>query len=148
MECYVTFEIVWQDVHSIKLRISAWNGYFGGAADVYAGIGQLGEAAVRLEGFPQNTSDVRELEFGTFKPEYAGGGVNLRFFCTDSSGHSVVRVRIASEPNAHQESQAVLLFAPVEAAAVDVFVHEMRQLETAQQGVAHLRSEKQSAAWI
>jgi hypothetical protein len=53
--------VIWSDNDATKIRVSAWNGLFGGAADVYVGIVQLGETAAQLQGFPKTPSDVREV---------------------------------------------------------------------------------------
>jgi len=69
------FEFLWNDNDVFQLRIRAWNGNFGGTADVYVPIGAIAEAAEKLEGFPRHTSDKRDLQFGEFGPEWAGGAV-------------------------------------------------------------------------
>ena len=66
MNIGIRFQTLWYDQDVIKLRVSAWNGDFGGVADIYEGIGDLDKAAGQLRGFPRNTSDMRELIFGTF----------------------------------------------------------------------------------
>ena len=42
------FEILWNDNDIFQLRIRAWNGKFGGTADVYVPIGAIAEAAERV----------------------------------------------------------------------------------------------------
>lgn len=123
----------------IKVRVSAWNGLFGGASDVYVGVDQLGEAAAQLEGFPKTLSDVREVMLGAFGPEYAGGGVSMRFYCADGSGHSYVDSRIESDYESARKSQSAVLSLPIEAAAVDSFVEELRCLNAERKGAAHLK---------
>src|ERR1700677_4932691 len=88
---------LWSDVDVIELRVIASNGIFSGGADLYAATGGLAEAASTLQGFPANTSDVRELQFGAFGSESAGGGANLRFSCKGGAGRAVLELRVESE---------------------------------------------------
>jgi hypothetical protein len=127
-----------------EFEVSGSNGDFSGAAKTYVAIGGLAEAAEILEGFPKNTSDVRELQFGASGREFAGGSAHLRFFCKNSAGHAV-ELRIESEDERNTGSnwnlpeQTVFFFGEIEASAVDSFVGGLRQLEEAKGGVASLR---------
>ncbi len=78
MDIGFQFEILYRDNDLVKVRVSAWNGAFGGAADVYLGAGQLGEVAAQLRGLPKSVSDTREVMLGVFGLESAGGGVSMR----------------------------------------------------------------------
>jgi hypothetical protein len=143
----LNIEPLWSDVDVIKASISAFNGEFGGVAEVYIGIGGLAEAASLLEGFPRASSDVRELEFGTFSSGFAGGGVYLHFSCADGAGHAIVEVRIASESTRemggrlNRPAQSAHFLALLEANAVDEFVADLRRSETTLTGAAFLRFE-------
>jgi hypothetical protein len=75
MDTGFQIELLWNDNDVFKIRVSAWNGQFGGSADVYVPIGGLAETAAKLEGFPHQPSDTREIQFGAFGREWAGGGV-------------------------------------------------------------------------
>jgi len=138
--CYL-----WHDIDVYKVRISGSNGVFSGGTDVYRGIGGIAEAASTLDGFPVNTSDHRELQFGAFGRDFAGGGVNLRFFCKDGAGHAVLEFRIESEDGCYtnsrwnQPEQSARFFAEVEPSAIDDFVAELRKLEEEKSGIASLR---------
>jgi hypothetical protein len=77
MDIGFRFEVRWNDEDVFKVRVTAWNGAFGGSADAYVPIGGLTEAAAKLEGFPRQPSDIRELQFGAFGPEWAGGAANM-----------------------------------------------------------------------
>lgn len=138
MNIGIRFQTLWYDQDVIKLRVSAWNGDFGGVADIYEGIGDLDKAAGQLRGFPRNTSDMRELIFGTFDRKCAGGGVSMRFHCTDSAGHAYVETRIDSSVLAGGTFQTVALALPIEAAAVDIFVQELQRMEEDRSSTAHL----------
>ena len=75
MELGVEFEIIWYDNDALELRVAAWNGAFGGLADIYVAIGDLQAAAEQLRGFPNSPADKRGIEFGSLDRKYAGGGV-------------------------------------------------------------------------
>ena len=140
MDTGFQFEFLWNDNDVFEIRVAAWNGQFGGSADVYVPIGGLAEAAAKLEGFPHQPSDTREIQFGAFGREWAGGGVSMRFYCKDGAGHGLVEARIESDYRAAHTAQSALLFAYIEAAAVDTFVTELRCLETKLCGTALLRA--------
>jgi hypothetical protein len=140
MDAGFRFEITWNDDDVCGVRAAAWNGKFGGTADVYVSIGQLAEIAGRLEGFPREPSDTREVQFGAVGPEWAGGAVSMRFYCKDAAGHAFVEARIESDYDGAHAAQSTHLFAAIEPSAVDTFVGELRRLETDMDGIALLRA--------
>ena len=73
MDTGIRLESLWNDADIVEVRLSAWNGLFGGSANIYAAIGELAESAEKLKGFPANPSDKRILQFGAFAPKAAGG---------------------------------------------------------------------------
>jgi len=97
MEAGFQLTVIWGDADVTRIRVSAWNGLFGGTADVYVGIGRLGEAAAQLEGFPKDPLRCSGSHLWAFGPEYAGGGVSMRFHCVDGAGHLSVDSRIESD---------------------------------------------------
>jgi len=101
-------KVLYRDNDLVKVRISGWNGTFGGAADVYIGAGQLSEIALRLRGFPGNGADVREVMLGTFDSESAGGGVRMKFYCVSAAGHCRVEAKIAADPGPARVPRNVL----------------------------------------
>jgi len=137
---YVGFEfrVVWHDSDVIQLCTSAWNGAFGGVAEIYAGIGDLEKLAAQLRGFPRSPEDVREVVFGNLDRKYAAGGVRMRFHCIDGAGHAYVEATVDANYETGGTVQTVVLAMPVEAAAVDTFVKELERLETTRTGAAHL----------
>jgi hypothetical protein len=66
----------YHDVDVGELRVSAWNGSFGGSTCVYVGQGDLADAATLLAGFPVSLEDKREVTFGAFGSDSAGGGID------------------------------------------------------------------------
>jgi hypothetical protein len=132
------FQITYKDEHLLKVRISAWNGSFGGGADVYADADQLKDAAKQLQRFPLDPSDVREVTFGEFGPKSAGGGVSMRFYCADRAGHTYVDSKIESSYDSAGKAQSVFMTLTIEPAAVDSFVDELGRLGANQEGQACL----------
>jgi len=140
MDTGFQFGIIWNDDDVFEVRAAAWNGQFGGTANVYVAIGGLAEIATELEGFPSRPSDVREIQFGAFGPEVAGGAVSMRFYCKDAAGHALVEARIESDYNRTHTAQSTVLFADIEPSAVDTFAAELRRLEADLRGIARLRA--------
>lgn len=134
------FDVKWHDSDVLEVGIAAWNGGFGGTADVYVAIGGLGEMAEKLKGFPRGVTDSREVVLGAFGPEWAGGAVSMRFHCVDGAGHTYVESRIESKSQKAGITQSVLLILPIEPAALDSFVEDLRRLEAEKTGTAHLRA--------
>ena len=130
METGFQFDVLYRDSDLVKVRVSAWNGAFAGTSDVYLGIGQLGEIAKQLQGFAKSVSDTREVMLGTFGPESAGGGVSMRLYCVDRSGHAYVETKMESDQDAAGKVESVTLLVPIEAGAVDCFGDELRRLDT------------------
>ncbi|MGA2340444.1 MAG: hypothetical protein ABSF75_11140 [Terracidiphilus sp.] len=133
------FEVIWNDDDVFEVRVSAWNGAFGGSADIYVAIHGLAEAAEKLEGFPRQPSDRRELQFGDFGPQSAGGAASMCFYCKDAAGHALVEARIESDHRGVNKAQSVVLVASIEANAVDSFVSDLRRLEADRRGIALLK---------
>jgi hypothetical protein len=77
------FKIIYSDNDIHKLNVSAWNGTFGGTADVYVSIGELRKVAAKLTNFPRSLGDTCEHTFGGFGRQAAGGAVFMRFSSAD-----------------------------------------------------------------
>jgi hypothetical protein len=139
MDLEFRLQVMWGGANVFSVRFSAWNGEFGGSTDILVPKGSLSDAAAKLEGFPRHPSDSREIVFGPFNDGSQGETVSVRFFCKDSAGHAMIRVNIESEPDEAGVTQSALLSASVEASAVDLFVTQLRGLETWQNCSAVLR---------
>ncbi len=124
----------------VKLRITASNGMFSGSVAVYGDTSALNDSATKLEGFPQRSLDQCTLEFGTFQPGYAGGGVRMIFQCTDRAGHIQLQLKMESDHNEDIPSQSVSLLLPIEAASIDTFVQELRTMDADRKATATLLS--------
>jgi hypothetical protein len=137
MDDGLRFEVVYDAPDLIQVRISAWNGGFGGTADVYVGIESLNELAKKLNGFPRTVTDIRDVTMGDFGPRSAGG-VGMKFHCVDGAGHAVVEARIDSGDLSGQPRQSASLTIPVGASAIDSFVEELRRVGRERAGIARL----------
>jgi hypothetical protein len=121
----IEFEVVWFDLHAIEYQVVCSNGSFTGTAKMYLNHDGLQNAANTLSGFPSSTTDLREVEFGTFGSEVTGGGIHMSFYCVDSVGHAVVFVKLRADGcKGFSEPQFVSLYVPVEAGAIDTFVKQ------------------------
>jgi len=131
------FTNLWRDYDIIEVRIVAQNGHFRGTANVYEGTGKLAEAATLLRGFPSSPQDTREVTFGAFGAQFAGGGVRLEFFCKDSAGHPVVRATIERTSDtvstvrgrSEENSEGATILLDFDAACLDRFLTQLQQLE-------------------
>ena len=137
MEIGLLFAIIYTDSDLVEVRITAWNGIFGGTADVYLGTNQLGDVATQLQNFPCNCTDVREVTLGSFGQQTAGGGVKLRFF-NDKSCHAHIEARIESGQDFAGITQFVAMLLPIEAASLDSFVLQLRAINEGNKSEAKL----------
>jgi|SRR5882672_7866787 len=124
----IEMSIAWFDDDVIELRVRATNGRFAGQAFAYVENNALPRLAAELQGFPLDAADSRVLEFGTFDASYAGGGVGLKFCCTDAVGHAEVEVRLRTDPRPQGRSDSAQFAITVEAAAVDEFVDQLKKV--------------------
>ena len=138
MNVGLEFQEIWNDADMIEVRVSAWNGTFGGATRVYVGSGRLDEAAATLHGFPDNPSDSRELKFAGVGVGGAPGGIGLRFYCIGGAAHAWLEARIESVCDLAAPPQSVVLSLPIEPAAVDLFVDQLHRVGASGFGIARL----------
>jgi hypothetical protein len=52
MEVGIEFQLIWHDNDVLNLRVSAWNGDFGGVAEIYEGVGDYTLLLPIFVGFP------------------------------------------------------------------------------------------------
>jgi hypothetical protein len=134
----------WHDSDAIQLFVSTSNKTFTGGASPYVGIGDLADRATILEGFPKNSADVRELEFGASGAGFAGGYVRLRFSCRDIAAHAIIEIHVESKNEAKPDApwndgcETANFFAAVDPSAIDDFVKELRQINDDENGSAWL----------
>jgi hypothetical protein len=133
-------EVIWLDDHMLELCLSISSADFAGRASFYAAFDEPARFAKHIEGFPSNTDDIREYEFGgAGMRDYCGAKVRLS--CTDGSGHLVLQVTVHKNPDglkAVAESATVQLHSVP--AAVDVFVEDLRRMKAQVGEVAVLQN--------
>ena len=143
MELGITIKVIWSDEDLIEILFSCSNGYFAGHAEIYLSHDKTSELAEALSGFPTSATDSRDLELGTFNPTHADGGAHMRFSCLDSIGHAQVVVKLRGGAcKGLGEPESVALRIPVEAAAIDFFVRQLKAMDTASGASAHLTMAK------
>jgi len=138
MESEIRINVVYVRDDLIQIRVFGWNGAFGGTSDIYVGTDHMGKIANLLRGFPNSTSDNREIMLGAFGPDGAGGA-RMRFYCADSAGHTFVDLTIESGTLSSQHVQSVKLILPIEASAVAQFINDLNRLDYSKNGTARLQ---------
>jgi hypothetical protein len=66
----------------------------------------------------------------------------MHFFCVDGRGHSAVGVQLRDRRNGLDEAASLSLQIPLEPAAIDNFVEQLRQLDLLRDSVAYLEMAK------
>jgi hypothetical protein len=131
-------ELVWRDQDLTEAMISCANGSFCGTARVYMNPDELPKMAELLDGFPRTAQDDREFQLGPTDLVFAGGAVGLHFHCTDSSGHAAVELKIRADDHVSGGAGTAEFAISIEAAAVDEFVSQLRELKPGTSGHAYL----------
>ena len=139
MDRCVQLSYRYHDTDIVELRVSAWNGSFGGATCLYVGQGDLADTATLLAGFPVGLKDQREAMFGALGPKSAGGAMSLKFACIDGAGHCQLHVTIEADyDRVDLPVQRVEMLCAFEPAALDQFLEQMRELNSSLTGSALL----------
>ena len=131
MESGINLEVIWfdevEDLLEVVFRCT--NGHFSGQAELYVTCDVLSKLAKTLSGFPSRPDDSRNFELGTFNPKHADGGAQMHFYCSDAAGHAVVEVKLRGDRcNGVGEVESVALRIPIQAAAVDNFIQQLKAL--------------------
>ena len=139
MDRCVRLSYRYHDVDAVELEVFAWNGSFGGSTCLYIGQGELADTAKLLTGFPVSLADQRDITFGAFGPKFAGGAMSLNFSCIDGAGHCQLHVTIEAVYDSRDlMAGRVEMLCAFEPAALDQFVEQMRELNSALTGSASL----------
>jgi len=135
----ISISVVWFDEDILELRIGASNGRFAGEIEAYAPLDACRQLADTLKGFPLNASDIREFEVGTFDSNNAGGGARIRFHCTNGAGHAAADISVRTDPqHVGGTSETASFSINIEAAAVDTFVQQLRDMRLEDGQSTHL----------
>jgi hypothetical protein len=129
----------YHDTDVVELKVSAWNGTFAGSTRLYIGQGDLADTAKLLARFPVGLEDRREVTFGAFGPDSAGGAMNLKLSCIDGAGHCHLHLLIEADYDGRNLlAERVEMHCAFEPAALDQFVDQMRELNSSLTGSAVL----------
>jgi hypothetical protein len=146
MEQGIEIRIVWGDADALEACVEVRSSYFAGIINVYTSTTQIQEIASALEQFPTTTSDGREVVLGAFGPGWAGGGISLRFFCADRSGHVLVEVNAESGDEIAGLVESCRFVVATEASAIDQFVNQLKQMSELRD-TARLSSPNTTSLW-
>jgi len=135
----------WYDEDVVGLSVAVSNGNFSGVADLIASLDFAKEIASTLAGFPSRPGDRREVELGTFDPEYAGGGVRLAFHTTDGAGHPAVEVVVRADPHRGPAESATFVIG-LESARIDDFVLALDHMDIERGATVGLVAAQQAVA--
>jgi hypothetical protein len=134
--------VVSGDIDVLDCLLACSNGRFSGESRMYLSHDDPSNMADALAGFPRHPSDYRDFSLGADDPKYAGGGVRMHFFCMDMAGRAAVDVKLRHDGNLQGEVESVALRIPLEAAAIDSFVEQLRKLDLTSAFNAHLSMAK------
>jgi hypothetical protein len=125
----VELRVVDVDADYSLLALSAADGQFAGATEIYGAELAAEELARALEGFPRSATDVREVTLGSRDEGVAGGWVQFTGRCLDRAGHPVLEVELCDKYAAFGLSpRSAHVHLRVEAPAIDAFVLALRTL--------------------
>jgi hypothetical protein len=123
----VELRIIDVDADYSLLAISAADGRFAGATEIYGAEMAGVDLARALEGFPRSPTDRREVTLGSRDERVAGGWVQFTCHCLDRAGHPVLEVELCDKYAAFGLSpRTAHVHLRVEAPAIDEFVHALR----------------------
>jgi hypothetical protein len=112
-----------------RLTISAADGQFAGATEIYGADVVAHDLAAAIEGFPRSTTDVREVILGSRDAQVAGGWVQFTCRCVDRAGHTVIEVTLCDKYAAFGLSpRTAHVHLRVEAPEIDGFVRSLLNL--------------------
>lgn len=125
------------------LDLRAWNERFTATTFIESGLGELGNLASCIAGFPARSEDERSFIFGTRDSVHSRGYCSLLFRAIDSAGHAVVDVAIEDagppgQPATGMRTARAEFSVPVEPAAIDRFVLALRAVQRTEMGEAGL----------
>jgi hypothetical protein len=127
-------QYLYHDNDILEIEVSASNGRFAGATALYINRDELSQSADVMRGFPNSRADKRELIWGAFGSESAGGAAQLQIRCIDSALHVQISIQIEDADG----MQSAVVIAGLEPAAIDNFIPQLRQIEEKFSGEAVL----------
>lgn len=126
------------DPDYLGIEVFASSDRFAGTTRIYAANDELSDFCRGIEGFPNRTEDQRSHLFGTREPGCAGGFCELRFFCTDGSGHVAIRVEVGDDQARNSDGFGRFTI-PTLPAEIDTFIVALKRIELNRSGEAALK---------
>jgi hypothetical protein len=128
----VRIEHVWDDYDLLEVKVTARNGRFGGATEVYSTVSALKDLARGIKGFPRSLSAHFAFDIGD---DGRGRSVGLAFSCHRSAGQVAVTFSIQDGTD-RVESHLI-----VEPGAIDRFHTALVELCERKAGNAEMEGE-------
>jgi hypothetical protein len=134
MERGLNIKYLYHDDDILEIQVSAFDGQFAGVTALYVARDELRQSADSMQGFPTSRADEREVTWGAFGPEIAGGAARLKINCIDSALH----VRVSIQIEDADAMQSAVVIAVLEPAAIDNFIPQLRRIDEELGGEATL----------
>ena len=124
--------IVANDEDYVLIDVSAADGRFAGATELYGGDECTRQIAIGLQGFPRTPEDRHVVVLGSKEQSVAGGWVEIVCRCLDLAGHVMLEISIVDKYREQPlEERTVRVHLPVEASAIDMFVEQLSRWDHA-----------------
>jgi hypothetical protein len=131
----ISIEITEPNENYLGSEIRAWNGRFSATTHLYLDAKDFLRVADCVAGFPNTVPDRREFSLGHQRGGGWGGGYCRMVFRTVAAV-GAVDAEVEIEEDLRYSESTVTLLVPVEAAAVERFVAQLRQLARGGSGKA------------
>jgi hypothetical protein len=131
-------QVIDPDPDYLGIEIFASSDRFAGTTRIYAANDELSGFCRSIEGFPNRFEDQRTHLFGSRETGFVGGFCELRFFCSDGSGHVGIRVEIGDDEATHSEGFGSFTI-PTLPAEIDSFIVALKRIELVRSGEATLK---------
>jgi hypothetical protein len=137
LKSYLELKVVWKDDDMFELRVTATNGRFFGATEVYDTSSALTSFATSLLGYPKE--DKTLIHEAGQKDSYSYFA--MKFYCIDNAGHVGVEVSLEENVSTQfrpEEKDKIKLEIIVEPNAIDNFQKQLLSLAKNEDGTAIL----------
>jgi hypothetical protein len=135
---FLKLRIIWKDDEMFELEVTASNGRFSGATEVYDQSIPLNNFATSLEGFPKTTDSVLVHDAG-IKDGYSYFA--MKFYTIDTVEHLGVLISLESNVSTNyrsNEKDKMTLEIFTEPNYIDNFVRQLKTLAKNEEGEAIL----------
>ena len=126
-------KIIWEDEHMIEVSVRACNDRYSGYTEFYTSREHLIEIAREITGYPKNLSHT--VSFGTGEDK-SNSYFNCNLIPAYPTAHFKARIELSEiykQPE-YTNRDSVYLEFPIEAASIDSFVVQLKQMASAPVG--------------